>query len=208
MQQNFATVLAASFATLALSGCMAPQPQAGKPTDVSGNQQSTGVAVASPPASATTDLVIGRAQQVPTTGLPSAQFCDDGEAYLAKFPGLPRVNSTSGTTDLQGTIGCAFRAVPGDASVPVAYLSSLALGDSADRAIFRADCDDGQLAPGATRIDADWVRSPGWSAWTAPLGTFQLAILCTENHIFEAELRDIPGATPNDALATILAAVD
>ena len=206
MQQNFATVLAASFATLALSGCMAPQPQAGMPTDLSGNQQSTGVA--SPPASATTDLLIGRAQQVPTTGLPSAQFCDDGEAYLAKFPSLPRVNSTSGTTDLQGTISCAFTAVPGDASVPVAYLSSLTLGDPADRAIFKADCDDGQLAPGATRINADWVQSRGWSAWTTPPDTFQRAILCTKNHIFEASLRHIPGATPDDALATILAAVD
>ena len=29
----------------------------------------------------------------------------------------------------------------------------------------------------------------------------------TENHIFEASLRHIPGATPDDALATILAAL-
>jgi hypothetical protein len=140
--------------------------------------------------------------------LPSAQFCDDGEAYLAKFPSLPKVNSTLGTTDLRGTIGCAFTAVPGDASVPVAYLSSLTLGGSDDRALFKGDCEEGQLAPGATRINADWVQSRGWSAWTAPQGTFQLAILCTETHIFEASLRHIPGATPGDALATILAAVD
>lgn len=201
MQQYLATVLAAAMGTLALSGCMAPQPTTGMP-----HLQSTGVA--SPPASATTGPLIGPAQQVPKTGLPSAQFCDDGEAYLAKFPGLPQVNSTSGTTDLRGTISCAFTAVPGDASVPVAHLSSLTLGDSADRAIFKGDCDDGQLAPGATRITADWVQSRGWSAWTAPPDTFQRAILCTEHHIYEASLMHIPGATPDDALATILAAVD
>jgi hypothetical protein len=140
-------------------------------------------------------------------GLPSAKFCDDGEAYLAKFPSLPQVKSTSATTDLSGTISCAFTALPGDASAPVAFLSSMNLGDSDDRAIFNGDCDDGQLAPGATRINADWVQ-PRWSAWTAPPDTFQLAILCTDKHIFNASLRNIPGASPNDALATILAAMD
>lgn len=205
MQQCFATVLIAALATLALSGCAAPQPKAGTPSDLSGDQPSTGVAPS--PASATTGPQPGPAQQVPATGLPSAKFCDDGEAYLAKFPGLPRVRSTTGTTALRGTISCAFTAVPRDASDPVAYLSSLFIEDSNDLAIFKGDCQDGQLAPGATRIKADWIQ-PGWSAWTAPLGNFQLAILCTEKHIFQSSLRHIPGATPDDALATILAAVD
>lgn len=164
MQQCLVTVLIATLATLALSGCAAPQPKAGMPTDLSGDQQTTGVV--SPPASATTGTQPGPAQQVPATGLPSAKFCDDGEAYLAKFPGLPQVKSTSGTTDLRGAIGCAFTVVPRDASDPVAYLSSMFFEDSGDLAIFKGDCQDGQIAPGATRIKADWVQ-PGWSAWKA-----------------------------------------
>lgn len=198
MQQCFATVLASALATLAFSGCAIAQPNVGIQT----------AGVTPPPGTATTGSQTSPAQQVPTIGLPSLQFCDDGEAYLSKFPGLPQVKSTSGTSDLHGTVSCAFRAVPGDASVPVAYLSSLTLSDSGERAIFKGDCDDGQLAPGATRISAYWVRSRGWSAWTAPLGTFELAILCTENHIFTASLWNVPGATQDDALATILAAVD
>lgn len=149
-------------------------------------------------------------QRVPATGRPSAQFCDAGEKYLAKFPGLPRVRPPAGSSTLPAATICVYTATIGDVTVPIATLGALDLaGADAEIAIIKKSCTDGTgLAPGATKIDALWVQSRGWSGWTITDGADHQAMLCTDSHYFSASLLNVPGSTPDDAVNTILAAID
>ncbi|MBT2514572.1 hypothetical protein [Arthrobacter sp. ISL-30] len=116
----------------------------------------------------------------------------------------------AGSPEGRGASICAYTAVIGDITVPVATLSSLNLSGASDElANIKRTCDDdSQLGPAATRIDADWAQSRGWSGWTTTIDTSQQAILCTDDHYFSASLSDVPGSTKDDALNTILAAID
>lgn len=207
MQQRFALVLAAAIAVLAVSGCGGQQPA----TDVDRTKEaepepSALSATAATAATPSPELP----KRVPATGRPSAQFCDAGEKYLAKFPGLPRVQPPAGSSTPPAANICAYTAVIGDITKPIASLGALDLaGDDAELAIIRKSCTDGTgLAPGATKIDAVWVQSRGWSGWTITNGADHQAMLCTNSHFFSASLSNVPGSTPEDALNTILAAMD
>lgn len=219
MQLSFATVLTAALAALAMTGCGSQQPA----PEVSSSQQlapdvSSAQSTAPPPstsapasASATASPSSELPRRVPTTGLPSAQFCEAGEIYLGKFPGLPRVQPPKGAATVPTTTRmCAYMAVIGDLSAPAATLGVMDWSGGSDEILMmkRICTGDDELTPSVTKIDADWVQSRGWNGWTRTNGTNQQAMLCTDDHAFSAALINVPGATQQDALNSILAAVD
>jgi hypothetical protein len=105
---------------------------------------------------------------------------------------------------------CAYMAVIGDITAPAATLSVMDLsGESDEIPMVKRSCEESyEPAPTITKIDADWIQSRGWSGWTTTNGTTQQAMLCTDDHAFSAALSNVPGSTPEDALNTILAAID
>lgn len=169
-------------------------------------QPSTGTSAST---SATASPSLEPPRRAPRTGLPSAQFCNAGETYLGKFPGLPRVQPPGAATVPPPSM-CVYMSGVGDSSVPTAMLSFLDLSGRSDEIPkFKKSCEEGfELAPTISKIDADWAQSRGWSGWTMTNGTDQLAMLCTDDHAFSAGLSNVPGSTPEDALNTILAAID
>ena len=104
---------------------------------------------------------------------------------------------------------CAYTAVLGDTSAPMATLAAVPLtGASDELAQIKGTCAAGIVGPGAMKIDAEWALSRGWSGWTATRDGAQQAMLCTDDHLFSSTLVNVPGSTPDDALSTILAAID
>lgn len=104
---------------------------------------------------------------------------------------------------------CAYTSVIGNTSAPMATLAALPLtGDSDELAKIKGTCEADSVAPGAVKIDAEWVLSRGWSGWTTTKDGAQQAILCTDDHLFSSALLNVPGSTPDDAFNTILGAID
>lgn len=105
---------------------------------------------------------------------------------------------------------CAYMQVIGDMTAPSATLGSTTLSGTKDElANIQRTCEDpSQAGPTATKIDADWAQTRGWSGWTATIGTSMQAMLCTDGHVFSASLSNVPRSTQADALNTILAAID
>lgn len=206
MQQRFGTLLAVAVAALALSACGGQQPAADATSAPAVAAQTT--ASTSAPAPATSSPSSEPPLRVPASGLPSAQFCEAGEKYLVKFPDLPRVQPPAGGTTVAEAKICAYTSVIGDTSAPMATLAALPLtGDSDELAKIKGICETGSVAPGATKIDAEWVLSRGWSGWTATRDGAQQAMLCADGHVFSSALVNVPGSTPDDALNTILGAI-
>lgn len=207
MHQRFATVLTAALTALALSACGGQQPAA----EVTTTQPADPQPSAATSASATTNPSAETPIRVPTTGLPSAQFCDAGETYLVKFPNLPRVRPPAGSTTPSAPSMCVYTAVTGDLTgAPAATLARGDLtGDSHELPMFKRLCaNDTELVPGGVTIKAEWVLDRGWSGWTATKDGAQIAMLCTDEHRFSGGLMNVPGSTPEDALNIILAAID
>lgn len=203
MQHRLTTVLAVALTAIALSGC-----GGGQPADVTSppavDPQTTATISALTP-----DPSSGLGQQPPTTGLPSAQFCDAGEKYLVKFPDLARVQPPAGSAAAGTVLMCVYTPVIGDMAAPTASLAAGPLtGDSDELPKMKKLCEAANAAPGATPIRADWVQSRGWSGWTATDTDTQQALLCTDGHLFSSSLMNVPGSTADDALATIMAAID
>lgn len=207
MQHRFATSLAAAVTAIALSGCGGEQP-ANVTSPPVADPQTTATISALTPASSGPSPEPG--QQPPTTGLPSAQFCDAGEKYLVKFPDLPRVQPPAGSTTWGTVQMCMYTSVIGDKAAPAASLGGGPLtGDSDELLKKKKLCEAANApAPGATKIDADLVQSRGWSGWTATNTDTVQAMLCTDGHVFISSLLNVPGSTVDDALGTILAAID
>lgn len=201
MQHRFATALAAALTGIAMSGCGGEQPA----DDVTSPPAET-----SSSATATTGPLLQPEQQLPVTGIPSAQFCDAAEQYLVKFPDLPRVQPPAGSTTWGTVQMCMYTSVIGDKTAPAASLGGGPLtGDSDELLKKKKLCEAANAAaPGATKIDADWVQTRGWSGWTATNTDTVQAMLCTDGHVFISSLLNVPGSTADDALATILAAID
>lgn len=219
MQQSFATVLTAALAALAMTGCGPQQPAPAVPSSQQSAPEVSSAASTAPlPSSSESASVAATAspsseltRKIPTTGLPSAQFCEAGETYLAKFPGLPRVQPPKGAAaEPTTTRMCAYMAVIGDLSAPAATLGVMDWSGGSDEIpmMKRICTGDDELTPSVTKIDADWVQSRGWNGWTMTDGMNQQAMLCTDDHAFSAALINVPGATQEDALNSILAAVD
>lgn len=147
---------------------------------------------------------------MPTTGLPSEQFCAAGETYLAKFPGLPQVKPPIGATPVSAITMCAFTARVGDMSAPVAALGAVDLTrEVKEGAMFKQLCsDDSSLKPGFSSIDLQWAKSRGWSVWGATSSSGHQAMFCTDDHYFSASISNVAGATQQDAVDTILAAIE
>jgi hypothetical protein len=98
--------------------------------------------------------------------------------------------------------------VIGDLSAPMATLAALpSTGDSHELAKSKGLC-EASTTPGAITIDAEWALSRGWSGWTASKDGAQQAMLCTDAHFFSSALLNVPGSTADDALNTILGAID
>lgn len=206
MQHRLATVLAAALTAIALSGCGGEQP-ADVTSSPAADPQTTATLFALTPTPSRPSSEPG--QQPPTTGLPSAQFCDAGEKYLVKFPDLPRVQPPAGSATAGTVLMCVYTPVIDDMAAPAASLAAGPLtGDSAELPKMKKLCEAANAAPGATPIEADWVQSRGWSGWTATNTGTQQAMLCTDGHLFSSSLMNVPGSTADDALATILAAID
>lgn len=172
--------------TLCLSGCL-PLIQQG-----------------SPPSPTAT----GPTGKIPVTGEPSAQFCENAGAFLSKFPGVPLYRPDPDVPKGMGTLSCRYTEDHTDALKGV-ILEAQTVKSDEDRAAFTGLCDDGKLGPGSTRITAGWVTDHGWSAWVAQHDpTFSEAVLCTHDQFYNIRVMRVPGATADDALATIMAAVD
>ncbi|MDQ0673669.1 hypothetical protein QFZ36_001230 [Pseudarthrobacter siccitolerans] len=106
---------------------------------------------------------------------------------------------------------CVYTAVTGDISAaPAATLAGGDLaGDGDELPMVKRICaNDPELVPGGVTIKAEWVLARGWSGWTATKDGAQQAMLCTDGHRFSAALLNVPGSRPEDALNTILAAID
>lgn len=150
----------------------------------------------------------GPAGKIPATGQPSAQFCENAGAFLFRFPDVPLYRPDPDVPKPMGTLICWYTNDPTDALKGVTLEAQTVKGDE-DRAAFTELCDDGKLGPGSTRITAGWVTDHGWSAWIAQHDpTFSEAVLCTHDQFYSARVSKIAGATADDALATIMAAVD
>lgn len=222
LQQRIATVLLTAMTACALSGCGAQQPSAVttggqqhavRQSPVDPSVSATALAAAetpSPPTvTATTGTLPKAAQRVPITGRPSAQFCEAGEEYLAKFPDLPRVQPPAESTARTVSETCVYLSTIGDLAAPTATLAAGSLtGAEEELAMMQALCEAQNAVPGATGIAEKWVRSRGWSGWTATGHGVQQAMLCTGEHVLSASLLNVPGSTADDALATIVAAIE
>jgi hypothetical protein len=150
----------------------------------------------------------GPAGKTPVTGQPSAQFCDKAEAYLARFPDVPLYRPDPEVPNPMGTLICWYTTDTHDPLKGVT-LEAQALKDDEDRAVFTEQCRNGNIGPGSTRINATWVTDHGWSAWVAQHDpTFSEAVLCTHDQFYSVRVSKVAGATADDALATIMAAVD
>jgi hypothetical protein len=104
---------------------------------------------------------------------------------------------------------CAYMSVIGDLSAPMATLGARPLaGASEELAALKETCGADSAAPGAIKVDAEWILSRGWSGWTATKDGAQQAMLCTDGHLFSSALLNVPGSTADDALNTILGAID
>lgn len=207
MQQRFGTILATVIAALALSGCGGQQPASDVTSAPAVVPQTSSIPAPGPDTS--TSPSSAPPLRVPKTGLPSAQFCDAGEKYLVKFPDLPRVQPPAGATTVPAEKMCAYMSAIGDPSAPMATLAAVpSTGDSDELAKIKGLCEADSAAPGAIRIDAEWVLSRGWSGWTASKDGAQQAMLCTDDYFFSSALLNVPGSTADDALNTILGAID
>jgi hypothetical protein len=150
----------------------------------------------------------GPSDKIPLTGQPSAQFCENAGAFLSRFPDVPLYRPDPEVPNAMGTLSCWYTKDPHDALKGVS-LEAQTVKDDEDRAAFTELCDDGKLGPGSTRIAAGWVTDRGWSAWIAQHDpTFSEALLCTHDQFYSVRVTDVPGATADDALTTIMAAVD
>lgn len=150
----------------------------------------------------------GPSGKIPVTGQPSAQFCENAGAYLSKFPDVPLYRPDPEVTSGMGILSCWYTKDPPDALKGVS-LEAETVKDDEDRAAHAGLCDDEKLGPGSTRITAGWVTDRGWSAWIAQHDpTFSEAVLCTPDQFYTVRVNDVPGATADDALATVLAAID
>lgn len=209
MHQRFTTVLTATLTALALSGCGNQQPSSAVPS-APGVESSTAVTSPSSTVTAAASPSSAQPSRIPTTGLPSAQFCDAGEKYLVKFPGLPRVQPPARATSESATSMCVYTAVTGDVTAATATLAGGELADDGDELpMFKRLCaNDAELVPGGVTIAEEWVLARGWSGWTATKDGAQQAMLCTDHHRFSAALLNVPGSTPEDALNTIMSAID
>lgn len=148
----------------------------------------------------------GPAGKIPVTGEPSAQFCENAGAFLSRFPDVPLYPPDPVAP--MGTLTCWYTNDHNDPLKGV-ILEAQTVKDNEDRAAFTGLCDDGKLGPGSTRITAAWVTDHGWSAWIAQHDpTFSEAVLCTHDQFYNIRVMRVPGATADDALATIMAAVD
>ncbi|MBT2551905.1 hypothetical protein [Arthrobacter sp. ISL-5] len=151
----------------------------------------------------------GPSGKIPITGQPSALFCENAGAYLSKFPDLPLYRPEPEIPNAMGTLSCMYTSDPSDSDRPRVILDAQAVKDDEDRAAFTELCDNGKLGPGTAKVTADWVKDRGWSAWIAAHDpTFSEAVLCTRDQFYEIWVTHVPGATADDALATIMAAVD
>jgi hypothetical protein len=106
---------------------------------------------------------------------------------------------------------CVYTALAGDlAGAPAATLAGVDLsGDSDEIPMLKRLCaKDTELVPGGVTLDAHWVQTRGWSGWTATKDGTQQAMLCTDAHSYSAALLNVPGSTPEDALNTILQAIE
>jgi hypothetical protein len=75
--------------------------------------------------------------------------------------------------------------------------------------MFKRLCsEEKDLKAGFTKIDGGWARTRGWAAWTKTDAEGHLAIFCTGDHYFSAAILNVPGSTQQDALNTILAAIE
>ncbi|QDG89095.1 hypothetical protein [Pseudarthrobacter sp. NIBRBAC000502770] len=158
-----------------------------------------------PPPSPT---LTGPAGKTPVTGQPSAQFCDKAEAYLARFPDVPLYRPDPPEPDAMNTLSCWYTSDILDPLKGV-NLEAQALNNDDDRAVFTEQCHDGNIGPGSTRITAGWVTDHGWSAWIAQHDpVLSEAVLCTHDQFYSVRVSNVPGATADDALATIMAAID
>ncbi|MDQ0240866.1 hypothetical protein [Arthrobacter bambusae] len=150
----------------------------------------------------------GPSGKIPVTGQPSAQFCENAGTYLSKFPDLPLYGPHPETQDATGFLSCWYT-VDGDPYHPRVTLEALTLKNDDDRAVFTEQCDGGKLGPGTVKIIANWTQDRHWSAWIAAHdSSYSEAILCTPDQIYTASVTYVPGATADDALATIMAAID
>ncbi len=150
----------------------------------------------------------GPSGKIPVTGQPSAQFCENAGTYLSKFPDLPLYRPHPEMPDATGFLSCWYTN-DGGPYRPRVTLEAQTLKNDDDRAVFTEQCDGGKLGPGTTKITADWTQDRHWSAWIAAHdSSFSKAILCIQNQIYTASVTYVPGATADDALATIMAAVD
>lgn len=195
-----------------LSACGGQQPAANTPgpSAVQSADALPSAAASAPPAAEATASPSFLPSKVPTTGRPSEDLCGAGEKYLTKFAGLPRVKPPTGTTPESATTMCAYMAVLGDLSAPSATLGSVDLrGEVKEVAMFERLCsDEKDLKAGFTKIDTDWAETRGWAAWTKTDAEGHLAIFCTDDHYFSASVLNVPESTQQDALNTILAAVE
>jgi hypothetical protein len=211
MKHRFATVLSISLAVLALCACGGQQsaPDAPSPSPESADSLPP-AASSTPPAAAAVASASSGQPAVPKTGRPSAQLCDAGEKYLAKFPDLPQVKSPTGTTPVSVTTMCVYMAAIGGVAAPAATLGATGLArEDKGGAMFRQLCsDDKELKPGFNRMDAPWAGAGGWSVWTKTNAPEYQAIVCTDSHYFSASISNVPGATAQDAVDTILSAIE
>lgn len=151
----------------------------------------------------------GPSGKVPVTGQPSTQFCENAGAYLSRFPDVPLHRFDPEVPNPMGTLNCWYTNDVSDPRRPRVTLEAQTVKDDEDRSAFTGLCDDGKLGPGSTRITADWVKDRGWSAWVAPHDpSFSEAVLCTRDQFYSVRVTYVPGATADDALATIMAAVN
>ncbi|MHA7224239.1 hypothetical protein ACX80S_18325 [Arthrobacter sp. RHLT1-20] len=106
---------------------------------------------------------------------------------------------------------CVYTAVTGDVTAaPTATLAGGDLAGDVDELPMskRLCANDAELVPGGVTIKAEWVLARGWTGWSATKDGAQQAMPCTDDHRFSAALLNVPGSTPEDALNTIVAAID
>lgn len=197
MGLNATMSLAAVTVLTALAACSAPSPGPLDTTSASGlpsSPETTPIRVSD---KATPSAAVDAAAWDP-----EADACDEGVAYVAQFPGSPPL---SAGRNQEGNLICVYGRPEGGPSASIfGYYSTASEPTSPDPS---SSCGFPDQPQATSPLSDTWLESRGWSAVNVPQpdteGASVFVILCTNKGGYTTMLRNIPGASPQDALGLL-----